>query len=196
MKAYLKIFTLIVTGALLGTSCTKWSKACLGSTELTGKEHLVDISVLSQAPELLDTLAKYPQLQVARIKNDPYAIGMHCNVFYQDLQVFSDEYILFKQKSNNHLEALQSYILDQVQVSLIPHLSHDEAISIAKKTMDFSESCIYYRLGLFNLNSGTGETNREDRLVWKVQGKDGWPYVILDAQDGTVYRSFDGIILD
>lgn len=77
------------------TSCQKDVKVCTGYTELTDQNHLVDINNLNGAQELIDTLTKYPQLQVYRIINNQYSWGMHCYVFYKGLKIFTENYTLF-----------------------------------------------------------------------------------------------------
>lgn len=175
-------------------SCAKDKVSCQDITELTDQNHLVDIQPLNQASEFNDTLTKYPQLQVYRVIDDQYLIGMHCNVYYQGLKVFSDQYSLFKSKSDNSLFTLDNFILDTVNFALTPTLTYTNAIDIAKQSIDFSNTCISYRLGIFDLNSGKGIETKNYKLVWKVQGDNGSPYVILDANNIQVYRKHDGII--
>jgi hypothetical protein len=81
-----------------------------------------------------------------------------------------------------------------VDFTLTPTLTSSNAIDIAKQNLDYSKSCISYRLGIFDLNSGKGIETKNYKLVWKVQGRNEVPYVILDANSGQVYRSHDGII--
>lgn len=175
-------------------SCKKDKVTCQNNSELTDQNHLVDIQLLNQASEFNDTLIKYSQLQVYRIIDDQYLIGMHCNVFYKGLKVFSDQYSLFKGKTNNSLFTLEDFIIDTVDFTLTPTLTYSNAIDIAKQNLDYSKSCISYRLGIFDLNSSKGMVTKDYKLVWKVQGENEAPYVILDANSGQVYRSHDGII--
>lgn len=175
-------------------SCKKDKVSCQDITELTDQNHLVDIQPLNQASEFNDTLTKYPQLQVYRVIDDQYLIGMHCNVYYQGLKVFSDQYSLFKSKTNNSLFTLEDLIIDTVDFALTPTLTFGNAIDIAKQNLDYSKTCISYRLGIFDLNSGKGIETKDYKLVWKVHGENEVPYVILDANSGQVYRSHDGII--
>jgi hypothetical protein len=66
----------IVTVSFFFMTCKKDIKVCGSYTELTDHNNLVDISPLNGAPALLDTLAKYPQLQVYKVINDQYIYGM------------------------------------------------------------------------------------------------------------------------
>jgi hypothetical protein len=175
-------------------ACTKEKVACQNNTELTDQHHLVDLALLNQAAEFNDTLAKYPQLQVYRVVNDPYLIGIHCHVFYKGLKVFSDQYSLFKSKSDNSVFSISNFIVDTVAFSLTPPLPYTSAIDIATQEMDYSNTCISYRLGIFDLNSGKGAATKEYKLVWKIEGENGYPYAVLDANNGEVYRAHDGII--
>lgn len=194
MKTNNQIITLIsiVCFTVLVVSCTKL-KSCKSATELTNKNHLVDIAPITQIPELYDTLVKYPQLQVYRVIDDTLMTAIHCNVFYKGLIVFSDQYSLFKSKSTNTITSLKSWILDTVDFSLTPTLPSSKAIEIAKEHQQFSKTCIQYRLGILDLNASQSFTTKDYKLVWKVQGSTGFPYVILDANNGTVYRDFDGV---
>jgi hypothetical protein len=179
--------------SMLIASCTKDKATCINNTELTDKNHLVDIQSLNQISEFNDTLTKYSQLQVHRIVDDQYVIGMHCNVFYKGLKVFSDHYSLFKSKSANSIFTLDNFIIDTVDFDLVPSLTYANAIDIAKQNMDYSKNCIFYRLGIFDINSGKGIETKDYKLVWKIQGEDGLPYVVLDANNGQVYSEHDGI---
>ena len=177
------------------TTCKKDIKICDSYTKLTDHNHLVDISVLNGAPELLDTLVKYQQLQVYRVFNDQYAYGMHCHVFYKGLKVFTDNYQLWKSKTYNNIYGDTS-IVDTINISLTPSIKFDEAIIIAKQNINYNNTCISYRLGISDLNAGTSYQQKNYKLTWKIQGEDGYPVVVLDANNGQVYYAFDGIIID
>lgn len=188
-----RIITVFIVSIIV-FSCKKDKVICQSCTELTDQNHLVELQPLNQTSEFSDTLTKYPQLQVYRVIDNEYLIGMQCNVFYKGLKVFSDQYSLSKSKSNNSLFSLSSFIVDTIPFALTPSLTYTNAIDIAKQKMDYSKSCISYRLGIFDLNSGMGITTKEFKLVWKIQGANGYPYVMLDANNGQVYRQNDGIV--
>lgn len=187
-----KILAIIILPFIVA-SCVKDKVSCQNNRELTDQNHIVDIQPLNQASEFNDTLTKYPQLQVYRVIDDQYVIGMHCNIFYKDLKVFSDQYSLFKNKSNNTVFTMNDFILDTVDFGLSPSLHYTDAINIAEQNMDFSKTCISYRLGIFDLNAGKGVEPKDYKLVWKVQGENETPYVLLDANNGQIYRKHDGI---
>ena len=98
---------------------------------MTGHNHLVDISPLNGAPEIIDTLNKYPQLQVYRVFNDKYSYGMHCHVFYKGYLIFSDDYQLWKSKSDSRIYGDSSFV-NTLNLSLTPSIQLDQAIKIAR----------------------------------------------------------------
>lgn len=95
-----KIFTLL-SSLLVLTACKKDEIICNSYTELTDKNHLVDITPLNQASAFNDSLTKYPQLRVYKVINDQYTLGMHCNVFFKGLKVFINSFDLYLRKSTN-----------------------------------------------------------------------------------------------
>ncbi|MBI4944873.1 MAG: hypothetical protein HY840_00570 [Bacteroidetes bacterium] len=180
----------IVTLSFFVTTCSK--DVCDNYTELTDHNHLVDLSPLNGAHELLDTLTKYPQLQVYRVLNNQYCYGMQCNVFYKGFKVFTDYYALYKSKSDNNIYTADPAIVDTINISLTASIQFDKAISIARQNMNYSNTCISYRLGIYNLNAGTSNQTKNYKLIWKIQGENGYPVVDLDANSGQVYYAFDG----
>ena len=187
-----KLICISLIGFLLTASCKKDKIICTKYTELTDRNHLVDISALSGAPELLDTLAKYPQLQVFRIINDQYTIGMHCNVFYSGVKSFTDDYRLFKSRNDKSIAGWDTIPVN-LTLSLTPSIQFEQAISIAKQKLNYDNTCISYRLGIYDTNSGVSYQPKNYTLTWKIQGDNEYPYVILDANSGQVYIADDGI---
>jgi len=187
-------FTAFAFAAVVLFSCKKEEKLCkIKFVEITGQNHLVDMQAVNQVQEFSDTLAKYPHLQVHRIIDDQYQFGMHCNLFHEGLPVFSDQYGLTKSKSTGEVSTINQPPVVSIQISLTPTLDHSDAIDIAKDVIDFKKTCRTYRLGIFNVNAGTGVEAKAYKLVWKIQGDNGNRYVILDAHSGEVYRQHDGI---
>ena len=76
---------------------------------------------------------------------------------------------------------------------MIPTISYGSAITTAIQVVDYSKTCVSYRLGIYDLNSGTSFQPKNYKLVWKIQGESGYPYVILDANTSQVYLMDDGI---
>jgi len=176
---------------ILQNACKKDVKICNSYTQLTDTKNLVDLAPINNIPEFLDTLHKYPNLQVAKINVDQYSTVMFCNVFYKGLKVFTDGYTLIKDRYG-----ITTYdtIVDTINVSLTPTIDFKAAISIARKNMNYDKTCISYRLGLYNLDAGQSFVYTKNyKLVWLVQGENGYPYVYLDANNGNVYSKFDGI---
>ena len=167
-------------------------KICETYTGLTGRDHLVDISSLKNTPEIYDTLSKY-QLQVRKVVNDNYLFGFKSYVFYKGLMAFNEDYYLYKNKSGNSFVIIGRPTLDSINFSLSPAIEFKSAIDIAQNNLDFSKTCISYRLGILNINGGISNAPIDRKLVWKIQGDNGWPYVILDANTGQVYSKDDGI---
>ncbi len=184
------IFTLSILCFLL--SCKKDVKVCNNYTELLDHDNLVDITILKSTTEIYDTLVKY-KLQVREIVNDNILIGFKSNLIYKDLLVFNEDYYLYKNKSSNNLVVIGQPTIDSIKFSLRPILAFKEAIYIAEKNISFSNTCISYRLGILNVNAGVLNSQINHKLVWKIQGENGWPYVILDANTGQVYLKDDGI---
>ncbi|HSI90802.1 MAG TPA: hypothetical protein VK927_06760 [Adhaeribacter sp.] len=187
-----KIICISLFCALLTTSCKKDVEVCNKYTELTDRNHLVDISALNAAPEILDSLAKYPQLQVYKIINDQHTIGVHCHVFYQGLKVFTDNYRLFKSKNDNHVYNLEDIIPTAINISLAPSIQFEEAIGLARQNVNFTDQCISYRLGIYDINAATSFQPTDYRLTWRIQGENKFPVVVLDAHTGQVYYKDDG----
>jgi len=174
------------------SACKKDAKVCSTFTELTSRDNLVDISTLKNTPEIYDTLAKY-QLQVRQIVNDNILFGFKSYVFYKGLMAFNEDYYLYKNKSGNSFVIIGRPTLDSINFSLSPTILSKAAIDIAVKNMDYSKTCISYRLGILNVNGGISNAPINRKLVWKIQGDSGWPFVILDANTGQVYSKDDGI---
>lgn len=152
----------------------------------------MDLAPLSGAPELLDTLAKYPQLQAYRAINDAHAYIIHCHVFHDDIIVFTGNYMLAKSKRDSTIHGMGS-IPDSIGVSQSPTISFSDAISTARKTLDFGPACLTYQLGFYDRNAGTDAKAEDYKLVWKIMTDSGVPYVVIDAHDGAVHASDDGV---
>ncbi len=192
MKITPAIFLLTTLIYLAG--CHNISKSCKHPSELKNSGHLANIRDLKAAPELLDTLSKYSQLQVFKIINDEYTIGMHCHVFYKGYKIFLEDYRLFKRKVDNSINSMDN-IPTAIDVSTNPTIDYKGAIEIAKKTLDFGQTCIGYSLGFYNINSGISFQPKSYKLVWMVQNEDpnGYPRVLLDAHTGVVYIKDNGV---
>lgn len=179
--------TLFLLLLVVSTACKKDTKLCDSYTRLSGQEHLVDVNLLKDVPEFMDTLKKYPQLQLTSVINDEYMFGMHCNMFYKDLKIVNEKYSIFKGKSTGQFFTQSNVFNQAIPISLTPKINFNEAILIAKQSLDFNNTCISYRLGLYR--SG----NTEFKLIWEITGEGGLPLVVLDANTGEVYSQDRGI---
>lgn len=171
---------------------------CLNSTALTDRQHIVNLNLLKNVPEFLDTLKKYPQLQAYELIDNEYAYTLHCYIFVNDLKLFYRSYSLTKGKlyGNKSIYVNNQALGDQISISTKPQITWREAVKIAKDRLDFSKTCIFYRLGYYDLNAGNSTTNNSKNytLAWKINGNDeNPPVVIVDANTGLVISAFDGI---
>lgn len=186
---------MILFCAVLLSGCKKDVNACKDYKQLSGKEELIDVNTID-VPEFKAVLLQYPQLQPYRFKNEQSFASMKCKVFYKGLPVFTDYYNVTKNSSSN-----QVYITDTVKaynlpVSVEPGISYTDAIRTAKKVMNFDHTCISYCLGIYNVNAYSGYSPDKYVLVWKIEGKNNYPYVVIDAHTQQIYQSFDGIIVN
>jgi hypothetical protein len=194
LKIVKNIFLLFIL-CLVIVSCKKDPEIiCNDFTELSGQHHLVDISSLINEQAFKDTLQKYPQLQVYQVINDEFMIGMHCNVFYKDIMVLSDNYFLGRGKKEN-LYFQFDKIVNTINLNLQPGLTYIEAIKIARQSLQdpSMNSCLSYRLCIYDINCGVSNMPKDYKLVWKIQATDHhYPYVVLDANTGEVYTKDNG----
>ena len=184
---------IIFISILLFTECKKHVNACKNQTELKDREHLVNLSGIN-APELLDTLAKHPELQLYSFNSTSSNWVARCYVFYNDLLIFSDYYLINKTYNSGMIYASDTLLPKNINFSLEPAIPYQDAIKEAKKKLNFDHTCINYRLGLYNINVRNGDNKTKNyKLVWKIQGKEGYPYVIIDANTKEVIFADDGI---
>ena len=162
---------------------------CLVQTQIIKTGHLSQYDFTAEAPNFIDTFSKYPQLQIYRIINDPYLLGVHCHVFYEGIEILNEGYRLFKNKNTGTTDAMDS-ITSFIDIGLIPSINHKEAIRIAESKADYKGKCVSFQLGIYDINRGKGIPGKEFKLVWKVIPTDGeYPKVILDAHTGKTYSA-------
>ena len=174
------ILILSIISMLLG-ACRKEIKDCKDE-EITGRDKAVDISAI-WSQQILDTLAKYPQLQPFNVFTTMYYNGVMCNVYYKDLLIFTDTYTLNKQfGGNDTLTSSGRLLRSDPGISLEPTVTITEAYKEAKKHVNFDNTCIKYRLGLFNSNYGNYSLAAKYELVWKIMdSQNPYIYVIINA---------------
>jgi Zn-dependent metalloprotease len=181
----------IIAVMVLVQSCKKDGPICNNYTELNNTNHLVDISVLKSVPQMLDTLAKYPNLQAASITDDEYMTSVSCNYFYNRLKVFGASYTLCKSKKFGYFDCLDYTPKVNLPNNLVQNIDDKKAIEIAKKEINLTGKCLTYQLGYSYQDTTEIETTNSYKLVWNIES--GSAYVIVDATNGTVYSKFDGM---
>lgn len=187
------IFQLLCSFFLF-TACKKDINSCKNYKEISGQEQLIDLNTVN-APELIDTLKKYPNLQLYRFETSNSGWVARCNVFYKDFPVFSDTYLLNKSSYTGMLYASDTLRIKTLTISLDPAISSNDAIKIAKRYSNFDHSCISYRLGIYNVNYSSAAP-KNYKLVWKIESADKYPYVIVDANTNQFITSDSGIRTD
>ncbi|MFN4082108.1 MAG: PepSY domain-containing protein [Bacteroidia bacterium] len=189
MNKILLFTALIYTVAMGNYSCKTDPIVCDGYKEIKrSKTHLVDPKLLNEAPFLTDILEKNPQMQLSRVINDEFMIGMHCNQFYKNLFIINGGYGAYVSKRDGFTHT-ENNIIKSVNISVEPKLNYNTAIDIAKQNMNFNESCICYELAIYS-------TGVDYKLVWLVKDlNNSYPYVIVDAHSGEVIEKNDGKII-
>ncbi|MFY7732547.1 MAG: hypothetical protein ACOVSR_03615 [Bacteroidia bacterium] len=188
MKKFSSI--VLISLLLIFTSCKKTESNCNGNVEIKGNNHLVDVSVLKTVPQMLDSLAKYPNLQAASIVNDEYMTSVTCNYFYNDLIVFGASYQLTKSKKFGYFDCFDYRPKVTLPTNLAQNIDNKKAIEIAKKEINLEPTCLTSQLGYAYQDTSVIEKPSSYKLVWNI--KSGSAYVILDASNGSVYSKFDG----
>ena len=189
----MKLLFLSLIPLLLYSACKKDVSACKDYKEITGKAHLIDLNTID-APDFIDTLAKHSQLQAYHFDKSSATLSMDCYVFYKDLPLFSDYYHIVKDRATNQITTLDTIFTGPLAISLEPAISYKDAIKYAKSIMNFDHTCISYRLGLYNINYGN-TLNANYKLVWKVEGEKGFPFVIMDASTKHTFLVSSGIFI-
>jgi Zn-dependent metalloprotease len=173
-------------------SCKK-NKLCDGDKEIKGSNHLVDLSVLKTVPQMLDSLAKYPQLQAVRFYDDEYMTSVTCNYFYNGLKVFDASYQLTKSKKFGYFDCYDYTPKVAIPTNLVKNIDGKKALEIARKEINFKGSCLTYQLCYYYSDTSTTEKPSSYKLVWDVNALGGSAYVVLDATTGFIYHKFDGV---
>ena len=181
---------------MLFSACNKSDKPCNTSTEITNNGHLVDISMLqTAAPQFLDSLNKYPMLQVAQIRTGDGNVRMDCNVYHQGVRMFFTTYGLLKSPNSSQVSVVGNNVTDfNLNIALQPSITGLQAVDITKNEIAFGVNCIDYTLGVIDLNSILGQSGVDYKLVWHVGSITGGMFAYIDAQTGAVLYSFNGFI--
>lgn len=192
-----KILGLLFISSFLIFGCKKQNTQvlkCDVQTEINKTSHLIQYDFTAEAANFIDTFAKYPQLQIFRLINDPYVLGVHCHVYYEEIQILNEGYRLFKSKNTGETLIMDTITLD-INIALTPTLPSKEAIRIAESVLDYQSTCISYQLGIYDINGGQGMHVKDYKLVWKITPTgDSSRRVILDAHTGKTYSKQTGIV--
>lgn len=186
-----KISILLFSAFITFISCKKTESNCNGNVEIKGSNHLVDLSVLKTVPQMLDSLAKYPNLQAKSIVDDEYITSVTCNYFYNNLIVFGASYTLTKSKKFGYFNCFDYKPKVTLPTNLFQNINNKKALEIAKKEINLEPSCLTSQLGYFYQDISVIEKPSSYKLVWNI--KTGSAYVILDATNGFIYHKFDGV---
>lgn len=197
MKKYSLLFSAFAGIALIFSACNKELKPCNTYSELSNTGHLVDVSVLrADAPALLDSLAKYPQLQAYKAEVRDGYLRVDCYVYHNNLRMFSQSYGLMKRVGNPEVFKVgDNQTVFTPSVSLTPTTTHNQAIETARTALDFGSSCLTYTLGIIDMAKISDQPGTDEILVWMItdEGRSG-RYVAVDAQTNTVVSSDNGLL--
>lgn len=197
MKKKLNLISALVIATVTLNSCSKESKPCTTYSERSNSGHLVDVSVLqTDAPALLDSLAKYPQLQAYKAEVRDGYLRVDCYVYHNNLRMFSQSYGLMKRVGNPEVFKVgDNQTVFNPSVSLTPTTTHNQAIETARAALDFGSSCLTYTLGIIDMAKISGQPDTDEILVWMITDEDrSGRYVAVDAQTNTVVSSENGLL--
>ena len=126
--------------------------------------------------------------------------------YYNDLLVTPGNTIYHFNKEGN-LTSVSGKRIDVVDVSANPNLNEENAFAIAKPELiklgsaRFNkrayETQLIYFSKIYYENNGVHNPKTKYTLAWliKPQGKEEWPRVIVDAQNGSIIIKDSGIIV-
>ncbi len=190
MKTLLSFFIFLV----FFSNCRKGLDSCKDYKKRDIQEHPIAVNNID-VPEFRTLLSQYAYLRPYEFSSDAYSWVMKCHVFCKGLPVLNNEYVVSKNKTSNQVvtsDTLSSYDLT---LSTEPGISYTDAIKEAKRVVNFDHTCIMYSLGIYDTGPyGTYDPNNYV-LVWKIEGKDTYPVVIVDAWTKQIYRSYNGMMI-
>ncbi len=176
---------------LLAASCTT-EKDCEKIFEIpTETGHLMDIAPLMDVPEFKELLEKYPgRIQVSSVYHSPDMINFHANQFYKGISMLDETISGYVYGG---VTSISGVIPDTIPVSPIPTIPINQAIKEARQVRQFNGNCMSFQLCFINMARFTHDTVVDYRLTWKVQDKNGFPFVNIDAHTGKVLLA-DGFL--
>ncbi len=188
------IFSFLIFLAFF-SNCRKGVDSCKDYTKREVKENPIDANTID-VPEFRTLLAQYAYLRPYEFSSDNYSWVMKCNVFCKGLPVLTDQYVVIKNKTSNQVVTMDTLHTYDLPLATEPGISYTDAIKEAKRVANFDHTCIFYSLGIYDTGL-YGVYNPDNyMLVWKIEGKDNYPVVIIDARTKQIYRNYNGIIID
>ena len=188
----MKNIVILVALTAVFFSCKKDLSVCKNYKEINAR---VSNIVPSDLPikEMRDTLIRYPQLEVTQVNSNNYVSSMNCNVYYQNLLIFSDQYSIYKYMAADSIQASGTILQSTLALSLEPKVNYEDAVKEARKYINLDHSCISYQLGLYNRNRWMNSPANY-RLAWKISDTEKpYIYVIIDAVNNSYIYSESGV---
>lgn len=177
------------------SNCRKGVESCKDYQKRDAQENLIDANTID-VPEFRTFLSQYPYLRPYALRSDAYSWDMQCRVFCKGLPVLNDYYVISKNKTTNQVYTSDTLRTYELPLSTEPGISYTDAIKAAKRVMNFDHTCIFYSLGIYDTGLHGAYHPDNYALVWKIEGKDKYPVVIIDARTKEIYSSYTGIIID
>lgn len=178
----MKNLVAVLVTVVVFSACKKDLNVCKDFKEISGRENKfspADVPI----QQMRDTLLKYPQLEIVQLNANNFSTQVMCNVYYQNLPIFSDYYSMFKSALVDTIVFSGSIIKTTLAVSPNPSVTHEEAIKEGRNYINLDHTCTAYQLGLYNKNRWQLSAPNY-RLAWKISDvQNPYLYVIIDAVD-------------
>lgn len=188
------LFSLFIFLAFF-SSCRKGVDSCKDYQKKDVQENPLDVNTID-VPEFRALLTQYAYLRPYEFSSDQYSSVMKCNVFCKGLPVLNDQYVIIKSKTTNQVTISDTLHTYDLPLSKEPGISYTDAIKEAKRVMNFDHTCIFYSLGIYDTSLYGAYDPNNYVLVWKIEGTDRYPLVIVDARTKQIYRTYDGFIIN
>jgi hypothetical protein len=173
---------------LLIVACSKENagKYCPELAGTYDETRFIDPAKVAHIPQIRDTLAKYPELKITQIyeywlKTGQLQTSVSCTIYYKQIPLTYGYTIRFISP-----DSVRSFgtIPRNLNMSVEPALSRNDAIAIAEKAVNFN-SCPVSGLGISNVSK---DSTPRYRLVWELVGTENkTPWVEMDAITGEIY---------
>jgi hypothetical protein len=176
---------------VLLTSCKKESGIHCPYVELDQRSPSVDLSPVTNIPEIMDTLKKYSEMKPTAVYSnynvDGFNATVRANVYSDGLIIFNHGYTLwYPPLSDTSIDRRQ--IIPRPSVSHIPDFSGEKAVEIARnKSGDLK--CSYATLGLISYEFVNRTDPSNYKLIWRIVSIDDNAIVAeIDAHTGEIYN--------